>query len=133
MSEYEHGPRTTAEAHVALQRLINAAFRQPGSPAFTIPPDPRRDADCVLSDVIEERDRLRAALAALVRTLRKCDAGAWTDIACSEPATRRTHQATHLCDAHAALCEGTFEVPGAAAIRAAVALLTAAGVSVRDG
>jgi hypothetical protein len=65
MAEFEHGPRSTDEARAALHRLVQNRWHGGQEPnthhraCFTIPCDQRRDADCILSDVIEERDRLR--------------------------------------------------------------------------
>lgn len=54
--------RTTAQAREALQRLIDgcwhATSERKAKACFTIPVNEERDADCIVSDVIIERDRL---------------------------------------------------------------------------
>lgn len=73
--------RTTAQAREALQRLIDgcwhATSERKAKACFTIPVDEERDADCIVSDVIIERDRLereraedRAAIRAAFAAIR---------------------------------------------------------------
>jgi len=55
--------RTTDEARLALAnfcRAMGPASERMRVHIFTIPVDRERDADCILSDVITERDQLRA-------------------------------------------------------------------------
>lgn len=72
--------RTTAQAREALQRLIDgcwhATSERKAKACFTIPVNEERDADCIVSDVIIERDRLereraedRAAIQALAASI----------------------------------------------------------------
>lgn len=56
------------KARDALQRLIDAVFGKPNRAPFSIPARGDQDADLILSDVIDERDALRAALQEMVRT-----------------------------------------------------------------
>lgn len=56
--------RTTEEARQALSNFCKAVGTAGDKRVhiFTIPLDEERDADCILSDVITERDLLRQAL-----------------------------------------------------------------------
>ena len=54
MPDWKH--RTTEEAREALRRFIDR------KPVMTIPVDNERDADCILYDVLEERDALTQKL-----------------------------------------------------------------------
>ncbi len=68
--EFRH--RTHDEARAALRDFCDAAWgnrtRKDGTSItiFTIPKDEERDADCILYDVLRERDVLRETLKALV-------------------------------------------------------------------
>jgi hypothetical protein len=59
-----HKSRTTEEARKALSNFCKAVGTAGDKTVhiFTIPLDRERDADCILSDVITERDMLRTAL-----------------------------------------------------------------------
>jgi hypothetical protein len=70
MSDVRH--RTTEEARATLQRFIDVAWgnREVG-PLFTIPVNRERDADCILSDVITERDVLADLLGEIAAQLQR--------------------------------------------------------------
>jgi len=57
--------RTYEEAREALQRLISGCWHHTHPrytrACFTIPVDEERDADCILSDVIQEWQALKTA------------------------------------------------------------------------
>lgn len=59
-----HRSRTTEEAREALSSFCKAVGTHGDKRVhiFTVPVDEERDADCILSDVIIERDLLKAAL-----------------------------------------------------------------------
>lgn len=64
--------RTTADARTALRDFCRAAWGDRSNiHIFTIPVDEERDADCVLSDVITERDFLASALESALDELKK--------------------------------------------------------------
>src|SRR5262245_48563878 len=65
--------RTTEQAREALQRLIDGVWKHPNKPCFTIPVNEEQDADCILSDVIDERDTLRANVEALTEKVLRYD------------------------------------------------------------
>lgn len=59
-------PVTAEEAHASLTRLVNSHFGNPGEHArMTIPADPRRDDDLLLSQFIDEAEAARKAAIAL--------------------------------------------------------------------
>jgi hypothetical protein len=93
MAEFEHGPRSTDEARAALHRLVQNRWHGGQEPnthhraCFTIPCDQRRDADCILSDVIEERDRLRTVRDA-ARPFAVCESVRHGEPTCPEVAGR---------------------------------------------
>ena len=78
----ERKHRTTVEARKALSNFCKAAWGdRAGIHIFTIPVDNERDADCILSDVIEERDRLRAAIERIANRPLFAYAGSGPDVA----------------------------------------------------
>jgi hypothetical protein len=67
--------RTTSDARKALGDFCKAAWGDRANiHIFTIPVDEERDADCVLSDVITERDFLASALESALGELKKLKA-----------------------------------------------------------
>ena len=87
MSIRRDEPVTAEEAHASLTRLVNSHFKNPGEHArMTIPADPRRDDDLLLSQFIDETDALRE------RALR-----AEAAIAKAVEAAESMHAEQHVC------------------------------------
>lgn len=63
--------KTIEEIRAALTHMHHYAMEETGRPYMSIPADPKRDADLILSAAIDELGQLRAAQSSFIATMQR--------------------------------------------------------------
>lgn len=63
--------KTIEEIRAALTHIHHYAMEQTGQPYMSIPADPKRDADLIISAAISELEQLRVAQSSFIATMQR--------------------------------------------------------------